>query len=305
VLLARGWGANPRLFLLKSNGQTSRIGADQLNDGVAVIGQLVLPEPIRTRDGGYRNSVGRLLGNWEQDPEFTVDEFAPSTAVGVAGCERLADHLKWVRRAQRTEADVRRLQKRLDRSDQGLVPRFRSLLALLAEWGYVSGWSLTAKGEQLRFVYNELDLLLTEAISQGVLDEMNGTQLAAVTSLFTYEARRTDGDNGPLPADVATPIKQIEALARELAAAEQAARLPETRFPESGFVPIAYAWAAGHDLEELFEDDDLAAGDFVRNCRQLMDVMRQLRDGFPQLRAAAADGIRRVDRGVVAAGGRA
>ena len=80
--------------------------------------------------------------------------------------------------------------------------------------------------------------------------------------------------------------------------------LPETRYPEAGFSSIAYAWAAGHDLEDLFEDD-LAAGDFVRNCRQLIDVMRQLRDEFPSLRRAAADGVDRVDRGVVAAGGRA
>ena len=80
--------------------------------------------------------------------------------------------------------------------------------------------------------------------------------------------------------------------------------LPETRYPEAGFSSIVYAWAAGHDLEDLFEDD-LAAGDFVRNCRQLIDVMRQLRDEFPSLRRAAADGVNRVDRGVVAAGGRA
>jgi hypothetical protein len=43
----------------------------------------------------------------------------------------------------------------------------------------------------------------------------------------------------------------------------------------------------------------------VRNCRQLIDVLRQLRDEFPHLRNAAADGIRAIDRGVVAAGGRA
>ena len=93
-------------------------------------------------------------------------------------------------------------------------------------------------------------------------------------------------------------------IADDLVKAEQAAGLPETRVPEAGFAAIAYAWAAGHQLEDLF-DDDFAAGDFVRNCRQLIDVMRQLRDEFPALRRAAAEAITRVDRGVVAAGGRA
>ncbi len=99
-------------------------------------------------------------------------------------------------------------------------------------------------------------------------------------------------------------IDAVGELASALAAAERGAGLPETRFPDAGFASIAYAWAAGHDLDDLF-DDDLAAGDFVRNCRQLIDVMRQLRDGFPALREVAADGIKRLDRGVVAAGGKA
>jgi ATP-dependent RNA helicase HelY len=174
----------------------------------------------------------------------------------------------------------------------------------LENWGYVSRWKLTAKGEQLRFVYNELDLLLTESVSRGLLDGLTGNQLAAVVSLFTYEARRQEGEAALPPDDVTQRVEAIEQLALELTNAERSARLAVTRLPEAGFAAVAYAWAAGHDLEDLF-DDDLAAGDFVRNCRQLIDVMRQLRDEFPQLRAAARDGVERVDRGVVAAGGRA
>jgi len=124
-----------------------------------------------------------------------------------------------------------------------------------------------------------------------------------VTSLFTYEARRRDGGPAAPPRDVEHRVKEIERLGLELTAAERAVRLQETRLPEAGFSAIAYAWALGHDLDDLF-DDDLAAGDFVRNCRQLIDVMRQLRDGFPRLAMPAADGIKRLDRGVVAAGGR-
>jgi ATP-dependent RNA helicase HelY len=67
---------------------------------------------------------------------------------------------------------------------------------------------------------------------------------------------------------------------------------------------VAHAWSSGHDLEDLF-DDEMAAGDFVRNCRQLIDVLRQLRDEFPRLRAVAAEAVKQMDRGVVAAGGRA
>jgi ATP-dependent RNA helicase HelY len=102
---------------------------------------------------------------------------------------------------------------------------------------------------------------------------------------------------------VAERAREIEKLALALAGAERSANIPESRLPDPGFATVAQAWAAGHDLDELF-DDDMAAGDFVRNCRQLIDVLRQLRDGFPVLRSVARDAVRRMDRGVVAAGGK-
>lgn len=304
VLLARGWGANPRMVLLDKDGSIRRANADQIGTGMAILGQMTLPEPVRTRDGGYRNSVARLLREWTPDPRFTAIEFGDGEDGGVTGCPDLAAHLQAIRLMRRTEKEIRRLGGRLNRDDGGLVRQFRTLVALLKDWGYVKGWGLTAKGEQLRFVYNELDLLLTEAVSRGLADGLTGTQLAAVTSLFTYEARRQEGDGMAPPPDVAGRVEAIDRLALELTQAERSAGLAETRLPEAGFAAVAYAWAAGHDLEDIFEDD-LAAGDFVRNCRQLIDVMRQLRDEFPQLRAAARDGIGRIDRGVVAAGGRA
>ncbi len=304
ILLARGWGANPRMVLLMADGSVRRVSADQLETSVAVIGQMFLPEPVRTKDGGYRKSVARLLRQWKVDPDFVLDEFrSGADDVGVESCPDLVQHLKWVRRSQKANSELRRLRRRLERADEGLVPRFRTLLSLLGQWGYVQGWSLTTKGEQLRFVYNELDLLLTEAVARGILDELNGPELAAVTSMFTYEARRIDADQPAPPGVIGERIKQIDRLALELIAAERGAGLPETRLPEAGFAATAYAWASGHSLEDLF-DDDMGAGDFVRNCRQLIDVMRQLRDEFPRLAASAAEGIRKMDRGVVAAGGR-
>ncbi len=304
VLLARGWGANPRMVVLEPDGEIRRISADHLDPTVAIVGQMVLPEPVRTRDGGYRNSVARVLRQWEPRGDVPAIEHQAGDVSGVVGCPDLAQHLKAVRRQRRAEKEVRRLQRRLKRSDEGLVRTFRSILDLLGDWGYVKGWSLTDKGRQLRFVYNELDLVLTEAVSRGLFDDLNGPQLAALTSLFTFEARRSDAGQLDPPREILERVGAIEELAADVTQAERRAGLPETRLPEAGFSAIAYAWASGHDLEDLF-DDDLAAGDFVRNCRQLIDVMRQLRDEFPKLRVAAADGIDRVDRGVVAAGGRA
>jgi ATP-dependent RNA helicase HelY len=208
-----------------------------------------------------------------------------------------------VRRAEKGARDLRRLRRRLDRGDAGMVARFRGTLGLLEEWGYTSGWSLTDRGEHLRFVYNERDLLLAESIEEGDFDGLPPAELAALASLFTYEARSQDAAGG-WPSDrVRERGEAVFSLAGRLNVAERRHHLPETRGPDEGFAAVAHAWAAGVELEDLF-DDDLVAGDFVRNCRQLLDLLRQLRDGFPRLGSAAAAAIRAIDRGVVAAGGR-
>jgi ATP-dependent RNA helicase HelY len=175
---------------------------------------------------------------------------------------------------------------------------------VLARWKYVRGWELTEQGERLRFVYNELDLLLAESVTQGHLLGLDGPGLAAVASVFTYEERPRD-EPGRAPSDVVIErAETIMELWDALVALEGEAGVPETRSPDPGFAGTVQAWAEGADLVDLFGEDEFAAGDFVRNCRQLLDLLRQLRDAFPAIAVAASDAIRAVDRGIVAVGGR-
>jgi ATP-dependent RNA helicase HelY len=93
-------------------------------------------------------------------------------------------------------------------------------------------------------------------------------------------------------------------LVAELHDLELRANLDPQRPPDSGFAVLAHAWASGHELDEILTgDEDLAGGDFVRNCRLLIDLLRQLRDASPAgtQRDAFRAAILAVDRGVVAA----
>ncbi|HUU61060.1 MAG TPA: RNA helicase, partial [Acidimicrobiia bacterium] len=96
---------------------------------------------------------------------------------------------------------------------------------------------------------------------------------------------------------------RITDLAGALAAAEEAAGLPVTRGPDAGLAAIAYRWAGGAGLPDLFGEEGAGVGDFVRNCRQLIDLLRQLADAAPRLAPVLSQTIAAVDRGVVAASG--
>ena len=304
VILARGYGASPRVLLLSREGETRRLRPEQISPAARKIGHMTLPFPVRSRETGYLRTVARLLRDWQpQDEAVGVD------AVGgghpVAACPKLDEHLECVKRANSAEKELCRLRRRFGSAPDGLVKRFRTILRLLERWGYTDGWRLTVKGERLRFVYNELDLLLAESVERGYLNDLEPPQLAAVATLFTYEPRRGDSGGGLPDMLTGEVAEQIWDLADDFAHEEDDLGLPVSRIPEPGFAQVAHDWTLGGELEDLFGEDDAAAGDFVRNCRQLLDLLRQLRDTYPQLGSAASSAVKTIDRGVVAAGGQA
>jgi ATP-dependent RNA helicase HelY len=67
-----------------------------------------------------------------------------------------------------------------------------------------------------------------------------------------------------------------------------------------------HAWARGRELDNvLSRETELAAGDFVRWCRQLLDLLGQIQTaaagaGDDALRRSAVQAVAAVRRGVVA-----
>ena len=303
VLLARGWGNAPRVLLLSEGGRTRRLKTTDLGDSTELLGSMALAEPVTTRDPDYLTETAAALRSWKPqgEPRPAID--GDAAAHPVAGCPDIETHRAFHVRAQKAEKELGRLRRRLRRRGDDLIDRFRARLSVLSSFGYVNGWTLTERGERLRGVYNEMDLLVVEAVERGLLDDLAPAEFAAIASAFTYEPRREGYGESPMVGRVADRLETIGSIWRELLAAEEGQKLAPTREPEAGFAGMAHAWTLDASLDELFGDDDFAAGDFVRNGRQLLDLMRQLRDGFPQIAAVAADAIRAVDRGVVASGG--
>ncbi len=66
---------------------------------------------------------------------------------------------------------------------------------------------------------------------------------------------------------------------------------------------MAHAWASGEPLGQVMADQEMSAGDFVRNVKQLIDLLRQLGDLAPdrETGSAAREAADRAFRDVVAA----
>ena len=303
VLLGRSWGGGqPKLSLTNVSGKRTMIRTRDLPKTVTVLGHLKLPSPIRTQNPDYRGEVGTMLETFVPTDDATP-LFPIQHTTGVLACPDLETHLKWAERAQRAARDIRRLERRIARTQSNEVSvEFDNLMKVLSATGYVDDWSLTSRGESLRRLYNELDLLLGESIRSGVFDALDPAEFAALASMFTFQARGGMVSEMPRAAFAASAIEEISALSETIAEHERSADVVETRYPDVGLVDSIHAWASGLDLADIFDADDLRAGDFVRSARQLLDLLRQIRDAFPALGGVATQAIAGVDRGIVEAG---
>ena len=153
-------------------------------------------------------------------------------------------------------------------------------------------------GERLARLYTETDLLLAEAIGEGLLDGLarpssrrwcRASPTSGVAPTATSRCRRPRWPS----KTVAQRSRAIERLARDLNANEDDAGLPETRAPDPGLhARTSHEWAAGETLADVLDDDEMTGGDFVRHVKQCIDLLRQVGDVAPD-RRHRAPGTRR------------
>ena len=322
VSSARRKGGEVRLGLLTQESRKLQLASRDFPGPPRLLGRVELPRPYLPDDKAFRARAVAALSRVEvvgtsrasvgaaaarrvrsRGAEAMLQAEA-AAADPVASCPDLRRHLRAAERVERLTREVERLQDQVKGRSESLARQLDRVLRVLAAWGYVDGWSLTENGVRLGRLYHEADLLVAECLNGGLFDGLDPPGAAALASCFTYEAR------GQEPAPTWLPTRQlkdrwdrVQAMARELVEAEDEAGLPHTRLPDPGFAAYAHGWAAGRDLERLLEDQELSGGDFVRNVKQLIDLLRQLGEVAPVPATAgacrsAADAL---FRGVVAA----
>ncbi|HET9077835.1 MAG TPA: DEAD/DEAH box helicase [Acidimicrobiales bacterium] len=286
----------------------------------AALARISLPAPYAPNNTSFQRQVASSLVASRLEPASTEAAVASvrrewrgaravSDAVAaerhpVAACPDARLHLRALDRADRLTRDVERLERRVKGRMESLARLFDRVLRVLEAWGYIDGWSLTDGGQRLARIYHESDLLIAECLGQGLLDGLGEAELAALVSVFTYESRSQGEGTAWLPTPrLRRRWAAISRLVAELNEAEDDAGLPLTRPPDPGFAGLAFAWASGEDLGEVISDEEMSGGDFVRNVKQLIDLLRQVGDTAPDpvtgsAARAAADGLM---RGVVAA----
>ena len=173
---------------------------------------------------------------------------------------------------------------------------------MLEDLGYLREFRLLPKGELLARIYGEGDVLVAEAIADGVLKGLSPAEAAAIVSPVVYESRERMRQRGEMPTgEAVSRYRRLVSLYRRIRRAEDAHGVELCRELEPGFATAVFHWAEGKPLADVLGETGLAAGDFVRNCKQLADLLRQIEEVAPEEEARLAREAREaVNRGVVA-----
>jgi ATP-dependent RNA helicase HelY len=314
----------PRPLVVTEDRWSGRLSVADFPAPVESLGRVKLPKQVDLRSPKARRDLASTLRNTGIEAPARprrrsgADDDAELAALRRAlrahpchGCADREDHARWAERYYRLKAETDQLEQRVAATTHSLARAFDRIRSLLTERGYLADDRVTEHGRMLTRLYSESDLLAAECLRHGVWDELGPAELAAVVSALVFESRRDSPNEARVPGGAVTDALAATArLWAELEEDERRHRVERTREPDAGFAWTVYRWARGESLEQVINAADSAgtefsAGDFVRWCRQVVDLLDQIRDvvggGAPVGKAAAA-AVRAIRRGVVALG---
>ena len=310
---------DPRPQVPTEDRQVKRLSLEAFPTPVEPLDRLKVPRTFNIRSAQARKDLAaslRALGLDEgrlrptrgragaaDDPVIT-ELRAQMRAHACHQCPEREEHARWAERWDRLRRDNEALKSKVRGRTNSISRTFDRVCALLTELGYLTGESVTPAGSSLARIYNESDLLVAECLRRGIWDDLTPQELAACVSSLVYETRGQGDVSVKLPGgQVRAALGEMAHLYGDLREAEDRHRLDFLRPPDLGFTWAAYRWAGKARLEDVLTESDLPAGDFVRWCKQVLDLLSQIRDVTPPedaLAATAKSAINAMRRGVVA-----
>ncbi len=327
VLEPDGDDADPRPLVLTEDRWAGRVAAPDFRGSVQTLGAMRLPRHVAHQSPQVRRDLASALRQSGHTPPRRRPHRRRSAAAGdreleslrralrahpCHSCPELDDHLRWYERSADLERATAKLVARHNAATHSLAREFDRMIRLLTELGYLAtgadGPEVTEAGLMLAGIYSESALVVAESLRRGLWGGLAPGPLAAVVSALVYESRRDGGVPVAGPDGVRRVLQRTDAVRAEIRDAEARHRLPATRPPDAGFAEAVLRWVEGAELEEVLwsaggaDGAPLAAGDFVRWCRQVIDLLEQVAvvAGDADVIASARSAVGAIRRGVVA-----
>ena len=338
----------PTLTVLGEDSRVVALTPDTAPDGVMRVGALRVAESVdphrpRDRDRLVQRLVDALrAGDLEKDTKRTRTRSSRAQARRDSaienlerlrhemrshpchGCPDREEHARVGRKWSRAKAQAERLQRRIENRTGTIARLFDAVCEVLLELGYLEPVDrghperelrVTGAGKVLARIYAERDLLIAECLRTGVFEGLSAGELAGALSACVYEPRLSAQSIG-LPVSPGSRLGQCLraqlGVSHRIHDLESLARIEVSSGAEPALAGAVQAWCDGAQLADILDATELTAGDFVRWCKQLLDVVGQIaslsppQDATPEqartvtdLSMRAAEASLDLNRGVV------
>ncbi|MEU7577599.1 DEAD/DEAH box helicase [Streptomyces sp. NPDC041068] len=316
----------PRPLVLTAERQVKRLASMDFPVPVEALERMRIPKSFNARSpqsrrdlaSALRTKAGHIVPDRHRkgraaaaDDQHIARLRAELRAHPCHGCDEREDHARWAERYYRLKRDTSQLERRIEGRTNTIARTFDRIVALLTELDYLRGDEVTEHGKRLARLYGELDLLASECLRARVWEGLSPAELAACVSALVYESRVGDDALAPkLPSGAAkAALGEMVRIWGRLDGLEEEFKINQAegvgqREPDLGFAWAAYMWANDKGLDEVLREAEMPAGDFVRWCKQVIDVLGQIAAAAPREGSTVSKNARKaVDqllRGVVA-----
>ena len=224
-------------------------------------------------------------------------------------CPDREAHARWAERWYKLKRTNDKLVQQIRSRTGAVATTFDRVTDVLLALGYLvqdaqGDVTVAAGGRRLQRIYGDRDLLVAECLEAGVWKDLTPAQLAGMAATIVYQPRREDspGTEHAVPRGAFRPaLDETLTIWSRLDDVERDARLAGSEPPTPAIALGMFRWASGSALDDVLRSLDLAAGDFVRWSKQVIDLLDQIRNaGDPDLAQIARSATDAVRRGIVA-----
>lgn len=222
-------------------------------------------------------------------------------------CSHREAHSRWAERWWQLHRETQAILDQIEGRTNLVASTFDKICELLIELEYLDSSDqdllVTESGKMLARIYGERDLLVAEALRLKIWDNLDAASLAAMSAALVYEPRRDDENFEPraVKGNFQESFTKTLQLWDELEALSKKHKLPRSSRLEMDLSYPIYRWATGAKLDIVLESADLLPGDFIRWCKQIIDLLEQLAKASEgPISKKARDAVDLVKRGIVA-----
>ncbi|MGI8791839.1 MAG: DEAD/DEAH box helicase [Acidimicrobiales bacterium] len=262
----------PALDVLGVDGRRLTVTPRDFRQPAVVVGSYPLDDWDPSRRGQAREAARGLVA-MDRAGRFEVPRRA---AAQVRPTDRAGDIAR--RDVERLRSQISAFTAEIEALATHLPAELEATRALLERRGHLSEFTPTRSGSLLRRIYHPQGLLVAETLGAGLFDGLDAPALAGLAACFRAGAgSRTLGRSTSSHRVVSERVRQVAALAAELNRDEASFDRPLTLLPDSLFVDAMVSWASGDGLGAALGGLDVLPGDFLRDVRQTIELLDQLR----------------------------